>query len=293
MHDGVPMRVLNGVADRGKEAKPPGEREAAGADVVGQWRACLDVLHHEIRLSGSGRAAVDEGHDVGVGQRRENLALDLEAAHEIGAGQERPGDFDGHLLREQSIGPFGVENLAHPAFADALDHRVRAKHGAGPHRPARCRGRRRRQPRGRERPAVPGDRVEAPADRRPGRRSRARVPRPRDRPRARTSPPAARSPGSRRPRVTGVGFGDGMRYFAVALGCPERLRKRGVQGGRASKRRARVRTIRQPLLDERKLEPASASVSCAERSLVLSKTGVDTAMLSRASARAALGSRGA
>ena len=129
MNDEVAVGVRHGRKQLLEDAQPLLQTERPCRAVLREGNA-VDVLHHEVRLSGGSDAAIEERHDVGVLQRGQNLALRAEALHGVGALQPCGDELDGDVLREVARYALGPVDVAHPALPDALDEAKRSDDAA-------------------------------------------------------------------------------------------------------------------------------------------------------------------
>ncbi len=85
----------------------------------------LDELHHEIRQSLRGGAAVEQSGDIGMLEARQDLALIAEALHHKGRILTDSDQLDRDLLLIRIIGSDRTVDIAHASRADLLDELVR------------------------------------------------------------------------------------------------------------------------------------------------------------------------
>ena len=90
-------------------------------------RHAIDVLHHDVGLTLIGAAAIEHMGDVGVLDRREELALGFGAARGVGVAERAGQHLDRDALPEHAIDALGQPDLAHAAASDRLEEPVRAE----------------------------------------------------------------------------------------------------------------------------------------------------------------------
>ncbi len=122
------VRELHCLHDLHEQAEPLANAEQALVAAVEQLRA-RDVLHREIGLAGFAEARVVQPRDVGMCERRENVAL----AHEALDLHARPGQrqLERDFALQLAVAAFGEPHAAHAAEADFADQPIRADDAAG------------------------------------------------------------------------------------------------------------------------------------------------------------------
>jgi len=86
--------------------------------------SALDQLHHHVRDPVLGRSSIEKACDMGMIERRKNLALCAEALENGGSIETSAHELDRHLLFILAIRAFGAVYLTHSAVPDLLDHPV-------------------------------------------------------------------------------------------------------------------------------------------------------------------------
>ena len=125
MHDEILVRVLNRVADRGKQCEALLDVERLPI-AVGRNRLARHVLHREVGPAVGGDAAIEEARDVGMLQPRQNLPLAEKAPVNLTAEGPASHELQRNLLLELAVGTIGQEHAAHAAMADLPDQAVRS-----------------------------------------------------------------------------------------------------------------------------------------------------------------------
>jgi hypothetical protein len=95
------------------------ERQPPLAAVAGD-RHALHMLHDDVGVPVRRHAAVEQGDDVRVLQRSEDLALRAKAPRRLRAVEARRDQLDRDPLLEAALGPLRAVHGAHAAFADAF-----------------------------------------------------------------------------------------------------------------------------------------------------------------------------
>ncbi len=124
MHDEVPVREGDGVADLAEESDAVGDRQPRRSRVFVDVRA-VHELHHEVGEPVRRRAAVEESRDVRVREAREDLALGAEAGEDELAVHAAADELDRDAAFVLGIGPRREVNRAHAAAPDLPLERVR------------------------------------------------------------------------------------------------------------------------------------------------------------------------
>ena len=119
MHHVAFVRVLHRVEHPQAQFEPRGSREEMFVGVQIDRRAG-HMLHHEIGKAVRRRAAIEEGRDVGVIERREDLALVPEALDDQLRVHAPANHLDGDAPLELVVGAPGQVDRSHPAVSDAL-----------------------------------------------------------------------------------------------------------------------------------------------------------------------------
>ena len=140
MDDKALVREVHGTADLLDQAQPTRTRQLLGAHVVGDVGA-VDVLHHQVRLAGVGRSAIEQPRDVRMPEVSEDLALAAQSVSRIARG-DAADHLDRDAAVELGIDAFGEEDRAHAATADLVAQQV------GPNAGPWCAGCDRRMQRG-------------------------------------------------------------------------------------------------------------------------------------------------
>ena len=125
MNDEVPVRVIDRGTDIRKEVKAIFEPQPV---VVGELRQpqAVDVLHHDVRQTGIGGAAIEQPADVRVLQPGERLTLAAEAReNEIGV-HARPHQLDRDSGVILVVVALGEKDRAHAASTKLANQPVRA-----------------------------------------------------------------------------------------------------------------------------------------------------------------------
>jgi hypothetical protein len=91
--------------------------EAARVAVGGDGLA-FDQLHREVRLTVRARAAVVQARDVRMLERREDAALEMEAAQDLVGIHAALHELQRHPLVELAVGAFREVDGAHAAAAE-------------------------------------------------------------------------------------------------------------------------------------------------------------------------------
>ena len=125
MDDAVLVRELHCARHLSDEPEARLERQLAGPAMLGD-RHARDVLHDEVRLSDRRHATVEEGDDVRVLERREDLAFGAKPAGGVARTHGRTGDLDRDPVLEEAIGTLGEVDAAHTPFADEVDETILA-----------------------------------------------------------------------------------------------------------------------------------------------------------------------
>src|SRR5262249_34619667 len=89
-------------------------------------RDAVDVLHHEVRHTAFGGAAVEEARDVRVPKRGEDLPFVAEAAEHVLAEDALPHELERGLHPELRIRAADEEDRPHAAVADLAHELPRA-----------------------------------------------------------------------------------------------------------------------------------------------------------------------
>src|SRR5581483_1851886 len=120
-----------GVADLEEQAKALFDTELSG---IAEFRdaAAFDVFHHQVRLAGISRAAVDQAGDIRVLQLRQDLPLAREAAHRGAGIESSANELDRHALRVDVVGAVGEIYRPHSARFNQAGDPVRPKALADP-----------------------------------------------------------------------------------------------------------------------------------------------------------------
>jgi hypothetical protein len=108
-----------------EQAKPLLERGGPLSQPVGD-AAALHVLHHQVRVAGGRRAAIDQRDDVRMVQRGEHLPFQLEAPGHEGIRDGAARHFDGDVVIEVAVGARGEVDRAHAAAPEFAYEPVRA-----------------------------------------------------------------------------------------------------------------------------------------------------------------------
>ena len=162
VHDEALVRVLHGAADLPEEREAAVDRQAPVVAPLDE-RLPLHVLQDEVGLARLRRPAVEQARDVGVIERRRDLALAPEPPQRVLARRARTHELDGDLLLELVVRAAGQVHHPHPAVAELREELV----GADPIADPRAR---RHVEEGRQ-ALAPAPRPPAPSRRRPTRRA--------------------------------------------------------------------------------------------------------------------------
>ena len=125
MDDQLLMRVLDGGAHAADELDALAARGVALAHVAGE-RDAVDVLHHEVRLTVLGRAAIEHPHDARVIERRQDLALVAKSRDRLRRAEAVVQDLDRDATLVLRVIPFSEVDGTHPTLAEELDEPVGA-----------------------------------------------------------------------------------------------------------------------------------------------------------------------
>ena len=128
VNDQLGVRELHRFHRLHEQAQPLADAEQALVAAVDQLRAG-DVLHREIRLAGFADAGVVQSRDVGMRERREDVALAQEALDLHARSGQRQLERDFAL--ELAVAALGEPHAAHAADADLADQPIRSDDVAG------------------------------------------------------------------------------------------------------------------------------------------------------------------
>jgi hypothetical protein len=119
------MRELDRTEHLQEQAQAFANRQAFVV-AVRRERFAVDVLHREIGLTGGAHAGVVESRDIWMRQRRQDVALALEALGELGLARPLKRQFQRHFALQLPVPTFGEPDRAHAAAADLADQAVGA-----------------------------------------------------------------------------------------------------------------------------------------------------------------------
>ena len=129
MHHQIAVRELHRAAHLLENLQPAAEGQALLVAVDIQ-RNALHVLHHEVRKTVVGGAAVEQAGNAGVDEVGENLALGTEAADDL-VGVHAPLDqLQSGLLLELLVGSLAEVDRPHASPGQTLDQPVGTDHPA-------------------------------------------------------------------------------------------------------------------------------------------------------------------
>jgi len=135
MNDEVSVGEVHRLAHHAEQLEAARDREPGGP-AVDVERLAVDVLHDEVRIAVAGAAAVDQPRDVGMGQRRQDLALLREALQDLPRLDARADHLDGNAVVAVAVWRRQVDD-AGLALADLAEQPVTRDAVADAHRRAR------------------------------------------------------------------------------------------------------------------------------------------------------------
>ena len=130
--DGVPHLLDFGIARlmSQQSATATGTRALtpryAAPEQVAVQRLAVHVLHDQVGDAAGAFAGIQQAHDVGMHQARQDLALGEEAAAPVGVVARSIDDLDRHLAVEAAVRALGQQHAAHATAANLAQHAVAA-----------------------------------------------------------------------------------------------------------------------------------------------------------------------
>jgi len=115
VHDKILVRVLHRATDLQKQLQARAQAEVPLTRVL-RDRNAVDIIHHQVRRTVGGNAAVDQTSDIRMLQPRQNLPLLAKALHQARSRIRQLLDRD--ALFELTVVALGQPDLAHAAAAD-------------------------------------------------------------------------------------------------------------------------------------------------------------------------------